>query len=206
MPDFEQEHACRLAGYDVVCGIDEAGRGPWAGPVVAAAAIIVNPDVRSELLDQLDDSKKLRGRKRELLFSQFDNQIEFGTGIASVDEIDRLNILAATLLAMRRAVLALPREVDFALVDGNRKPDLGSVESRCIVGGDGQCLSIAAASIAAKVTRDRIMRELADQFPGYGWERNAGYGTPEHHATMMRLGITSAHRKSFAPVRKILGR
>jgi len=205
MPDFDLEKACRAAGYKIVCGVDEAGRGPWAGPVVAAAAILDEIRLPGELADAIDDSKKLSALKRQSLFAAFGNNIQIGIGQASVQEIDEINILQATMLAMLRAVRALPVTPDFALIDGNRIPDLGGIEADCVVKGDARSLSIAAASIAAKVTRDRIMSDLAERYPGYGWERNAGYGTAQHQEALANLGVTSEHRNSFAPIRKILG-
>jgi len=194
-----------MAGYKVVCGVDEAGRGPWAGPVVAAAAVLDETRLPGELADAIDDSKKLSALKRQALFAGFGDAVQIGIGQASVDEIDEVNILQATMLAMSRAVRALPVTPDFALIDGNRIPDLGGMAADCVVKGDARSLSIAAASIAAKVTRDQIMSDLAERYPGYGWERNAGYGTAQHQEALVRLGVTPAHRKSFAPIRKILG-
>jgi ribonuclease HII len=182
-----------------VAGIDEAGRGPWAGPVVAAAAILDPATLPDSLLDHLDDSKKLTRKIREALFEELQGAAAIGVGMADIDEIDRINILQATLLAMRRALDNLPVQPDFALVDGNRMPDL-SCPCQTVIKGDGRSLSIAAASIVAKVTRDRLMGRLAEEFPGYGWERNAGYGTAEHKAALERLGITPHHRRSFAPI------
>jgi ribonuclease HII len=155
------------------------------------------------LVAELDDSKKLKPGKREALFERLGAEAHIGIGLADVAEIDDLNILGATMLAMARAVEALPVRPDLALVDGNREPDL-SCPARCVVRGDAISLSIAAASIAAKVVRDRIMAGLAGDFPGYGWERNAGYGTPEHQAALERLGVTSQHRQSYAPIRRLL--
>ena len=195
MPDFVLE---RAAG-GLVAGVDEAGRGPLAGPVVAAAAILDPGAIPAGL----DDSKRLRPARRETLFAALTATARIGIGIADIAEIDRLNILGATMLAMQRAVAALPIIPDLALIDGNRTPGL-ACPARAIVKGDGRSLSIAAASIAAKVTRDRIMADLARQFPGYGWERNAGYGTQEHCAALARLGPTAHHRRSFAPVRAVL--
>ncbi len=205
MPDLELEQTLRLAGHQAICGVDEAGRGPWAGPVVAAAAIIDETRLPADLMDAIDDSKKLSAVKRQSLFARFDDGIQIGIGQASVDEIDRLNILQATMLAMTRAIVALPSGIDFALIDGNRVPDLVGIGVESVVKGDTRSLSIAAASIAAKVTRDRIMEDLSRTYSGYGWERNAGYGTAEHQDALARLGVTPAHRKSFAPIRKILG-
>ena len=195
MPTLELETAlqCRVAG------IDEAGRGPWAGPVVAAAAILDPDRLPTALATRLDDSKKLKRHIREDLFAALEACADTGVGVADIAEIDRLNILQATMLAMQRAVAALSRPPEYALVDGNRAPDL-PVPAQTVVKGDSRCLSIAAASIVAKVTRDRIMDTLAKAHPGYGWERNAGYGTAEHRAALDRLGITPHHRRSFAPI------
>jgi len=204
VPDSQFEQSARDAGYERICGIDEAGRGPWAGPVIAAAAVIDFKRVSPHLLSQLDDSKKLTGDRRLAAFQALSDQIQFGLGTASVAEIDEINILQATFLAMRRAVAALPVGVDMALIDGNKCPGLDCAE-RAIVRGDGLSYSIAAASIIAKVSRDRVMADLARRYPGYGWERNAGYGTPEHQRALGRLGVTPAHRKTYAPIRKILG-
>lgn len=195
MPNFSLE---RQAGGKVA-GIDEAGRGPWAGPVVAAAAILDPATLPKPLLERLDDSKKLNPKIRETLFRELQGRAAIGVGMADIGEIDTINILQATLLAMRRALDNLPYRPDFALVDGNRAPDL-PCPCQTVVKGDGRSLSIAAASIVAKVTRDRLMRRLAEEFPGYGWERNAGYGTAEHKAALERLGITPHHRRSFAPI------
>jgi len=195
MPDLSLEQACT----GIVCGVDEVGRGPLAGPVVAAAVILpAKPHPR--LLAELDDSKKLSAKKRDALYELVLTNSIFGLGRAEVEEIDRLNILKATFLAMKRAVEALKQSVDVALVDGNQVPSLPVGRVQCVVKGDSKSLSIAAASVIAKVTRDREMCELSQRFPGYGWERNAGYGTAEHMAAMRRIGLTPHHRKSFAPV------
>ena len=198
MADFALEAAC---GCVRICGVDEVGRGPWAGPVVAAA-VILNRDWNAA---GVDDSKRLTATARARLRREIEAHAEIGTGQASVCEIDRLNILNATLLAMRRAVAALPRVPECALVDGNRLPDL-PCPAQAVTGGDARSLSIAAASIVAKVERDRLMAGLAADFPGYGWERNAGYGTPEHAAALERLGVTPHHRRSFAPVARRLAK
>ncbi len=199
MPDL----ALETQAGGLVAGIDEAGRGPLAGPVVAAAAIIDASLLAPSLTAAIDDSKRLGPRRRRELFAALPIFARVGLGAASVAEIDRLNILAATMLAMRRAVLALGVVPDLALIDGNRAPDL-PCPARTLVGGDGICLSIAAASIAAKVVRDRIMAALARRHPGFGWERNAGYPTVEHRAALVRLGATPHHRRSFAPVARFL--
>jgi len=195
MPDFALE---KEAG-GVVAGVDEAGRGPWAGPVVAAAAILDPETLPHHVQEPLDDSKKLTAKVRDRLFDALTGNIYQGVGIASVDEIDTQNILAATMLAMQRAVHNLPVQPDIALVDGNRAPDL-SCPVRTVVRGDGLSLSIAAASIVAKVTRDRIMAELALKHPGYAWDRNAGYGTKAHREGLDRFGVTEHHRHSFKPI------
>lgn len=183
-----------------VAGIDEAGRGPWAGPVVAAA-VILDPGA---LPRGLGDSKTLSEARRDALFGELHRVAEIGTGHADVEEIDRLNILQATFLAMTRAVAALPRRPAVVLVDGNRAPPGLTMPAETLVGGDGLSASVAAASIVAKVTRDRIMRALAARHPGYGWERNKGYGTAEHRAALIRLGVTPEHRRSFRPIHNML--
>jgi ribonuclease HII len=203
MPDFVLEEAALGQGHAVVAGVDEAGRGPLAGPVVAGAVILDAATLPPALRRGLDDSKKLPAAVREELFALLSEQAVIGVGEACVEEIDTVNILQATMLAMARAVRALGRRPDLALVDGNRAPIL-DCPARTIVGGDGKSLSIAAASIVAKVTRDRMMAELARRHPGYGWERNAGYGTAEHLDALRRLGVTPAHRRSYAPVRNML--
>lgn len=200
MPDFRYEDLCP----GVVAGVDEAGRGPWAGPVVAAAVVLMREALPADFARSLDDSKKLTRRKRETLLAVLPSYAHIGIGSAEVGEIDRLNILRATMLAMRRAVDALGLEINAALVDGTCAPSL-RCPVRCIPGGDRTSLSIAAASIVAKVTRDRMMADLAKRYPGYGWERNAGYGTAEHRLGLHRLGVTPAHRTSFRPVAEILG-
>ena len=211
MPDFAAERALAgaaggprsIPGSILVAGVDEAGRGPLAGPVVAAAVcfpgLALPPAVRS----LIDDSKKLTPARRETAFAAILEAGTVGTGAASVAEIDRLNILRATMLAMQRAVAALAVPPAAVLVDGNRAPDL-PCPARPVVGGDRRSLSIAAASIVAKVTRDRIMARLAAEHPGYGWERNAGYGVAAHRAALAALGPTPHHRRTFAPVRDML--
>lgn len=183
----------------IVTGIDEAGRGPWAGPVVAAAVIL---DPR-RLPTGINDSKKLSASKREALYDAILANATCAVGMASVGEIDTLNILGATKLAMCRAVDRLSVMPDIALVDGNRAPAL-PCRVKTVIGGDALSLSIAAASIIAKVTRDRLMSELARDYPGYGWEHNAGYGTAIHQSALVSLGVTPHHRRSFAPVRALL--
>ena len=195
MPDFALERSCN----GPVAGIDEAGRGPWAGPVVAAA-VILDP---AALPAGLDDSKALSRARRRDLYRQLLGCAEIGVGAASVREIEDMNVLRASLAAMARALAALPQRPATALVDGNRAPEL-PCRVETVVRGDSRSLSIAAASIVAKVTRDRIMARLAARHPGFGWERNAGYGTAEHRRALARHGPTAHHRRSFAPIRTIL--
>jgi ribonuclease HII len=194
MPDFSFE-ACHPAP---VCGVDEAGRGPWAGPVVAAAVVLDIGDIP----DGLNDSKKLSAKRRMTLCAEIKARARWGVGVASVEEIDALNILRANDLAMGRAVAGLGAA--YALIDGNRVPPAFPLPARAIVKGDALSLSIAAASIIAKVTRDAIMAELAREFPGYGWETNAGYGVAAHMAGLKALGVTPHHRRSFKPIHKML--
>jgi ribonuclease HII len=199
LPDFSYETSARDRVSGPICGIDEAGRGPWAGPVVAAAAILDPQNIPPGIAD----SKMLKEADRERLFDELQDTAIVGVGIADVARIDRDNILAATMWAMSEAVRSLDLQPDLALVDGNRAPPLTCL-SETIVQGDALVLSIAAASIIAKVTRDRIMRTLAERHPGYGWERNKGYGTKEHQAGLARLGVCSEHRRSFKPIRLAL--
>ncbi len=218
MPDFALETAirARLGERVLVIGLDEAGRGPWAGPVVAAAAWLDPQRCPAELRRGLDDSKRLSPARRAELLEMLEDSaargtVALGLGAAGVAEIDEINILQATLRAMARAAADLTaglaarggRAPDAALVDGNRLPEL-PCPAEAVVGGDGLSLSIAAASILAKVTRDRRMAALAKAHPGYGWERNQGYGTAEHRAALARLGVTPEHRRSFRPVREAL--
>jgi ribonuclease HII len=198
MPDFAIEDGCR----GVVCGVDEAGRGPLAGPVVAAAVIIDRDCFTAELAETLDDSKLLARDIREACYQALAACARIGVGAASVAEIDRINILRASLLAMSRAVAALRVSADIALVDGNIAPPLPCAV-KTVVKGDTLSLSIAAASVVAKVTRDRIMRALAPRHPHYGWETNVGYSTGAHIAGINQVGITRHHRRSFEPVRLV---
>jgi len=182
-------------GYRMVAGVDEAGRGPWAGPVVAAAVVFQGRRIPRGL----DDSKKLTAMAREVAYGKIMTRALVGIGIADVATIDRINILQATLQAMRDAIRALPCLPDLALVDGNRAPELDCAV-RTMVEGDALSVSVAAASIIAKVTRDRIMCALEETCPGYDFRQNKGYGTPEHRAALERLGVSPHHRLSFAPV------
>jgi ribonuclease HII len=196
-PDFSFE----ADGPHPVCGIDEAGRGPWAGPVYAAA-VILDP---AAIPGGLDDSKRLTPERREELCEIIHlSAVAVGIGRASVEEISTINILQASFLAMRRAVAALARRPALALVDGHLLPPGLPCRGRAVIGGDGLALSIAAASIVAKVARDRTMVALSQQFPGYGWETNMGYGTKSHADALSRLGLTPHHRRSFEPIHKML--
>lgn len=196
---FELETNELQLGHGPVAGVDEAGRGPWAGPVVAAA-VILDPE-RIPL--SIADSKVLLPEEREAIFPRIMAAAHVGVGIADVDRIDRDNILNATMWAMARAVAALDLQPKLVLIDGNRAPML-AMDKRTIVKGDAKCLSIAAASIIAKVTRDRLMVELGRAFPHYGFERHKGYGTPEHQQALHRHGVTDHHRRSFRPVQLAL--
>lgn len=200
MPDFSRERD--LGGR--IAGVDEAGRGPLAGPVVAAAVLFPDAGPDPDLAALIDDSKKMSARRREAAIDHIQASVQWAVGIATVDEIDTQNILQATFTAMRRAVYALAPPPDAVLVDGNRAP-LMDIPAYPVVKGDALSLSIAAASIIAKVTRDRIMVQLASKFPAYGWERNAGYGVKAHIEALNRYGPTPHHRRSFAPVRNLLG-
>lgn len=195
-PDFVFETAARMAGAGTVAGVDEAGRGPLAGPVVAAA-VILDP---ARIPPGLDDSKRLTPARRQALAPAIRAASTWALGLASVAEIDALNILRASHLAMARALAGLGTAPDLALIDGNRLPPDLPCRAQAVVGGDGRCLSIAAASILAKVERDRIMQALDLDHPGYNWAANMGYPTADHRAALLRLGVTPHHRRSFAPV------
>lgn len=190
---FAWERRAAAAGYPAVCGIDEAGRGPLAGPVYAAAVILPLDCI----IEGLNDSKKLSEKKREQLFDVIQEKaVAYGIGFASAEEIDRVNILQATFLAMGRAYEAMGQDADWVLIDGNRMPPL-PVSGECVVKGDAQCASIAAASILAKVSRDRVLRELDSRFPQYGFAKHKGYGTKAHYEAIKKYGILPEHRKSF---------
>lgn len=202
-PDFSFETACIADGAFRVLGVDEVGRGPLAGPVVAAA-VRLDP---GRIPAGLADSKALSAAARERLCDALHGCALIAVAMASVEEIDRLNILRASHLAMLRAVTELAAAAgDYVLVDGNMIPDGLPCRARAVIKGDALVQSIAAASIVAKVARDRMMVSLAQQFPGYGWERNAGYPTRSHLAALETLGVTPVHRRSFAPVHNILCR
>jgi ribonuclease HII len=198
LPDLHFETAAHLRGFIRVAGIDEVGRGPLAGPVTAAA-VILDP---KRIPVGLRDSKELSKARREALHAEILQSSKVSISHASVEEIDDLNILQASMLAMERAAAGL--DADYHLIDGNRIPSALIGRAEWIVKGDAKSLSISAASIVAKVTRDRIMVDLAQQHPGYGWDRNAGYPTPEHLNALRKLGVTPAHRRSFSPVHKML--
>jgi len=198
-PDYSFETDLRAKGALSIAGVDEVGRGPLAGPVTAAA-VILDP---TNIPDGLNDSKALSKRKRELLEPLIFASAQVSIAHASVEEIDEINILRASHLAMERAVAGLD-QVDHALIDGNMIPRNLTVPATTLIKGDGRCLSIAAASIVAKICRDRIMVELAQQYPGYGWETNAGYGSKSHISALQNLGVTPHHRRSFKPVHNML--
>lgn len=202
-PDLTHEIAHGRAYGRMVCGVDEVGRGPLAGPVVAAAAIIPEGGLPPEISGRIRDSKQLSEKQRESLFPVLTELCPHSVAEASVEEIDRLNILQASLLAMQRAVASLSIKPHLALIDGNHAPQL-ECPAFTIIKGDSKSLSIAAAAIIAKVTRDRLMKSLSEQHPQYGWERNAGYGTAKHLAALNEHGATVWHRASFAPVARIL--
>jgi ribonuclease HII len=194
------ETAAQARGLNLIAGVDEVGRGPLAGPVTAAA-VILDP---AGIPDGLNDSKKLSAKKREVLNAQLLECADVSIAHASVAEIDDLNILRASHLAMERAVAGLRQTPDHLLIDGNQIPRglSGSIET--IVKGDSRSVSIAAASIVAKICRDYVMWDLAQQYPGYGWETNAGYPSKSHKAALEKLGVTPHHRRSFKPVHNIL--
>ncbi len=201
MPSFEIENQ-----FDCpyIFGVDEVGRGPLAGPVVASCVYIPQDARTHPVWSEVRDSKKLSATKREKLFLEIKAQSVFGIGMASVEEIDSINILQASFLAMRRALESCTPAPQMVLVDGNRSPKDWAWEHKTVIKGDSKSISIAAASVLAKVTRDRIMNELGQSFPQYGWEANAGYGTATHMGALQSFGVTPHHRKTFAPVRDAL--
>lgn len=200
LPDFSFEDVARLRGHLRIAGVDEVGRGPLAGPVVAAA-VVLDP---AHLPAGLNDSKTLTLARREALFTQIMDCADVSIAQASVAEIDTHNILRASHIAMVRAIAGLAAPPDHVLIDGTMIPRDLTLSAEAIVKGDARSLSIAAASIVAKVWRDRHMVDLAQQFPGYGWEGNAGYPTPAHKSALAALGVTPHHRRSFKPVHNIL--
>jgi ribonuclease HII len=199
-PDFTREAAALAAGARIVAGVDEVGRGPLCGPVTAAA-VVLDP---ARIPAGLADSKALSHARRVALATELAQVAQVSVAHASVEEIDRLNILHAAMLAMCRAVEGLPAAPGLVLVDGNRIPPGLPCAAQAVVKGDAQVLSIAAASIVAKVARDAIMVDLAQQFPAYGWDRNAGYPTRDHLQALLDFGVTPWHRRSFRPVHNIL--
>ncbi len=200
MPDFEYEKIAADRGFKYVCGVDEAGRGPLAGPV-CAAAVILTPDT---VIEGLDDSKKLSEKKREALFSVItEKALAYAVAYGTLDEIERLNILEATFLAMKRAVESLPVPADYALIDGNRVPRGLPVPCDTIVKGDAKSCSIAAASVLAKVSRDRLLSEYDREYPQYNFKKHKGYGTKEHIDLILKYGPCEIHRLSF--LKNILG-
>lgn len=200
VPDFSIEKIC---SKKIIAGVDEAGRGPLCGPVVAGAVVFLKYDFDD--MPIISDSKQMSEKQREVAFDWITNNkdIVWATGSCSPAEIDELNILWASMTAMERAVGALKIQPEHCLVDGNRVPK--NLIGTAVVKGDAKSLSVAAASILAKVTRDRLMHELSKQFPQYGWEKNAGYPTPEHLRAIEKYGINEHYRKTFGPVKKILG-
>jgi len=206
MPDFNLEDMY----HGIVAGVDEAGRGPWVGPVVAGCAVFLTKNVDEKLLSQLNDSKKLSKKKREMLYDlllkeQSLGHMLLGIGEASAKEIDEINILNASFLAMKRALdKACQNKPEMVLVDGNREPKTFGCAVRAVVKGDAKSYSISAASILAKVYRDRLLEKMAEQYPGYGFEKNAGYGTKAHIEGLKKYGITPEHRRSYAPIKEFL--
>ena len=205
MPDWNEESKYQ----GLIAGVDEAGRGPWAGPVVAATVVFYTRNINPTLINSLNDSKKLSAKKREELYELLkqeaqNGKLNYGIGEASAQEIDDMNILQATFLAMRRAVEKLPKLPDMAIIDGNRQPKNFPCPSVTLIKGDATSYSVAAASIMAKVYRDRLMTELARKYPFYGFEKNAGYGTKAHIEGLKKHGITPEHRKTYRPIAEII--
>ncbi|MEP2716355.1 ribonuclease HII [Pseudophaeobacter sp.] len=199
-PDYSLEKAALTQGYLRIAGVDEVGRGPLAGPVTAAAVVL---DIEA-VPEGLNDSKKLSAKTRAALATEIWEKAEVSVAEASVEEIDSINILQASHLAMTRAVAALDPPPDYLLIDGNLIPRDLTIKAEAVIKGDGKSVSVAAASIVAKEARDRLMVDLAQQFPGYGWEKNAGYPSKQHREALVELGVTPHHRRSFKPVHKIL--
>ena len=200
MPDLSYEKAASLCGFKHICGVDEAGRGPLAGPV-CAAAVILPQDIQ---IEGLNDSKKLSEKKREALYDIIkEKAVAYSIAFGTLQEIEELNILEATYLAMNRAIEGLPVKADFALIDGNRVPKGIPVECETIVKGDAKSASIAAASILAKVTRDRLLEEYDREYPEYNFKKHKGYGTKEHTDLILKYGPSPIHRMSF--LKKLLG-
>lgn len=199
-PDYSFEHAAKTRGFSLIAGVDEVGRGPLAGPVTAAA-VILDP---ARIPAGLNDSKKLSAAKRQALHDELLECADVSIAHASVEEIDALNILRASHLAMERAVAGLKQVPDHLLIDGNMIPRGLNGSSEAIVKGDARCVSISAASIVAKICRDFVMWDLAQHYPQYGWQTNAGYPSKSHKAALEEFGVTPHHRRSFKPVHNIL--
>ena len=199
-PDFSFETAAAARGFTRIAGVDEVGRGPLAGPVVAAA-VILDP---ARIPPGLNDSKKLTAARRDALYDQIMQNADAAIAMATVEEIDTHNILRASHIAMLRAVKALAHAPDHLLIDGNLIPRGTAISAEAVIKGDARSLSISAASVVAKVWRDRHMVDLAQQYPGYGWDKNAGYPTAAHKSALINLGLTPHHRRSFKPVHNIL--
>jgi len=199
VPDLSIEKNKNNLNYKLIAGVDEVGRGPWAGPVYSAAVIL---DI-SKIPAEINDSKKMSEKKRDEIYSRIVSEHHYSIGVADVNEIDELNILQASLLSMKRAITNLHLNPDFVLIDGVHRPNL-DIDSENIIKGDSKSLSIAAASIIAKVERDRFMKKIDEEYPCYNWKKNKGYGTKEHQNALNIHGISKHHRKSFSPIRKIL--
>lgn len=200
MLDYSYEQQKISEGYAVIAGVDEVGRGPWAGPVVAAACILDYDKLPAEVRD----SKKLSAKKREALAPLIEEHMQVALGEASAEEIDTHNILQATFMAMSRAVDNLPQKPDFLFIDGNKIPPQIDIPAETVVKGDDKVASIACASIVAKVYRDKLMAKLAETYPEYAWEKNAGYGTKAHQQGLAEFGVTEHHRKSFKPIAALM--
>lgn len=199
MVDYSIENEYREKGFNIICGVDEAGRGPLAGPVYAAAVILPSDCV----IEGLNDSKKLTEKKREALFDEIkERALAYGIASADEKEIDEINILNATFLAMKRAIASLSVKPDLALIDGNQKPHT-DIEEVTVIKGDAKSMSIAAASVLAKVSRDRFMLEMAEKYPQYEFARHKGYGTKLHYEKIAQYGVCDIHRRTF--LKKILG-
>lgn len=199
MVDYSIENEYREKGFNIICGVDEAGRGPLAGPVYAAAVILPSDCV----IEGLNDSKKLTEKKREALFDEIkEKALDYGIASADEKEIDEINILNATFLAMKRAINSLSVKPDLALIDGNQKPHT-DIEEVTVIKGDAKSMSIAAASVLAKVSRDRFMLEMAEKYPQYEFARHKGYGTKLHYEKIAQYGVCDIHRRTF--LKKILG-
>ena len=199
-PSFENEKSLIEKGHTYIVGVDEVGRGPWAGPVVAAA-VRLDPN---NLPFGVTDSKKLSEKKRRAFLEMIQKTADVSIAEASVEEIDKMNIREATFLAMERAVAGLPKTASYIFVDGNALPKNLNSEAETVIKGDLKVMSIAAASVVAKVYRDDLMQTLSEQFPHYGWERNAGYGVKKHQEGLAEYGVTVHHRRSFKPIREMV--